>query len=88
MARQLSGPTNPKGGLLNLIRHRAARDWQLYVLLLPLLVYFAVFHYLPMYGVQIAFRQYRFVDGITGSRWVGWKHFEDFTNAYFFGRLL
>ena len=41
-----------------------------------------------MYGVQIAFRQYRFVDGITGSRWVGWKHFEDFTNAYFFGRLL
>ena len=88
MARQLSGPTNPKGGLLNLIRHHAARDWQLYVLLLPLLVYFAVFHYLPMYGVQIAFRQYRFVDGITGSRWVGWKHFEDFTNAYFFGRLL
>ena len=88
MARQLSGPTSPKGGLLNLIRHRAARDWQLYVLLLPLLVYFAVFHYLPMYGVQIAFRQYRFVDGITGSRWVGWKHFEDFTNAYFFGRLL
>ena len=88
MARQLSGPTNPKGGLLNLIRQRAARDWQLYVLLLPLLVYFAVFHYLPMYGVQIAFRQYRFVDGITGSRWVGWKHFQDFTNAYFFGRLL
>ena len=88
MARRLSGTTNPKGGLLNLIRHRAARDWQLYVLLLPLLVYFAVFHYLPMYGVQIAFRQYRFVDGITGSRWVGWKHFEDFTNAYFFGRLL
>ena len=38
MARQLSGPTNPKGGLLNLIRPRAARDWQLYVLLLPLLV--------------------------------------------------
>ena len=88
MARQLSGPTNPKGGLLNLIRHHAARDWQLYVLLLPLLVYFAVFHYLPMYGVQIAFRQYRFVDGITGSRFVGLKHFEDFTSAYFFGRLL
>ena len=88
MARRLSGTTNPKGGLLNLIRHRAARDWQLYVLLLPLLVYFAVFHYLPMYGVQIAFRQYRFVDGITGSRWVGLKHFGDFTNAYFFGRLL
>ncbi len=76
------------GGPLARLRHNLIRDWQIYVLLLPAIVYFIVFHYLPMYGVQIAFRQYRFVDGITGSRWVGWKHFEDFLGAYYFGRLL
>jgi len=80
----LPGRTLP----LTRIITRLSRDWQIYVLLLPALAYFIVFHYLPMYGVQIAFRQYRFVDGITGSRWVGLKHFEDFLGAYYFGRLL
>ena len=45
------------------IRHRLSlalyRDWQLWVLLLPCLVFFVVFHYFPMYGVQIAFRNYK-----------------------------
>jgi putative aldouronate transport system permease protein len=63
-------------------------DWQLYVLLLPALAFIFVFAYLPMYGVQIAFRDYKAVFGITGSKWVGLKNFKDFFNAYYFGRLL
>ena len=63
-------------------------DWQIYLLLLPAVIYFFVYCYLPMYGVQIAFRDYKFAFGITGSKWVGLKNFKDFFGAYYFGRLL
>lgn len=63
-------------------------DWQLYLLLLPALAYFIVFYYYPMFGIQIAFKNYRFVDGIWGSKWVGLQHFRDFMGSYYFGRLL
>ncbi|MCI3926981.1 ABC transporter permease subunit [Paenibacillus sp. TRM 82003] len=46
------------------------------LLLLPCLIYFMVFHYAPLYGVQIAFKDYKFMEGIVGSDWVGFKHFE------------
>ena len=49
--------------------------WQLYVLIAPAVVFFIVFHYFPMYGVQIAFRNYSVKKGIWGSDWVGIKHF-------------
>lgn len=75
-------------GLGRRFTHIIRENWQLYLLLLPALLYFIVFYYYPMYGVQIAFRQYRFVDGITGSKWVGIKHFKDFMSSYYFGRLL
>ena len=63
-------------------------SWQLWVLLAPVLVHFLIFNYLPMYGIQIAFRDYKAVFGITGSQWVGFKNFTDFFNSYYFGRLL
>lgn len=63
------------------------RDWQLYILLLPALAFLIVFCYFPMYGIQIAFRDYKAVFGITGSKWVGLKHFETFFNSYYCGRL-
>lgn len=59
---------------------RIMRNWQLYVLLLPSLVIIATFKYAPMYGIQIAFRNFNFADGVTGSEWVGTKWFD-----YFFG---
>lgn len=78
----------PKGSF----RERAGRsfqnNWQLYVLLLPAIAYIIVFNYLPLYGIQIAFRDYKAVHGILGSKWVGWKNFTDFFNAYYFERLL
>lgn len=63
-------------------------NWQLYVLVLPVVIYFFVFNYLPMYGIQISFRNYKAVQGITGSEWVGLKHFKTFFEAYYFKRLL
>ena len=55
--------------------HRIWRNYELYLFLLPALVYFFIFHYMPMYGVQIAFKDFRPNLGITGSPWVGAKHF-------------
>ncbi len=64
------------------------RNWQLYVLLLPVISYFVIFEYVPMYGVQIAFKNFLANKGIWGSPWVGFQHFERFFNSYFFWRLL
>ena len=64
------------------------RDWQLHLLILIPVIYMLIFDYYPMYGVQIAFRDYRPKTGITGSEWVGWKHFEKFITSYNFRRYL
>ena len=63
-------------------------NWQLYVLILPAIIYFIVFNYMPLYGIQIAFKDFKAVFGISGSKWVGLKHFENFFHAYYFKRLL
>ncbi len=63
---------------LALLRANMKRHWQLYLLILPAIINFAFHHYGPLYGIQIAFREYRPKHGITGSEWVGLKHFIDF----------
>lgn len=62
--------------------------WMLYVFLLPTLIYLLIFNYGPLYGIQIAFKDFYANLGITGSPWVGFKHFNRFFNSYYFGRLL
>lgn len=58
---------------------RLARENKaLYLMILPAFAYIVIFHYWPMYGVQIAFRDFNFVDGIAGSEWVGMKWFDYF----------
>lgn len=64
------------------------KNWQLYILLLPVIVYFLVFHYYPLYGLQIAFKDFVATKGIAGSDWVGLKHFERFFDSYYFWRLI
>ena len=64
------------------IRRRLIRDWQLYIFVLPALIYYIVFHYMPLYGIQIAFKDYKAVLGIQGSEWVGLKHFKEFFGSY------
>lgn len=63
-------------------------QWQLYALCLPALVFLAIFNYAPMYGVQIAFRDYTFAKGITGSDWVGLEYFVRFITAHNFETLV
>ena len=63
-------------------------NWQLYLLLLVPVVYIIIFEYVPMYGVQIAFKEYRPRLGIWGSPWVGLSHFRLFLQSYQFRRVL
>lgn len=67
---------------------RAVHSWQLYVLLAPAVIYTLIFRYWPMYGAQIAFRDYNPVDGFFGSPWVGLQHFERFVSSFQFERLM
>lgn len=64
------------------------QNWQLYLLLIPCIVFFVIFNYLPIYGVQIAFRDYKVAFGISGSQWVGLEHFKTFFEAHYFSRLI
>ncbi len=59
-------------------------NWQLYVMLLPAVIYVLVFIYKPMYGIQIAFRNFKFKGGITGSEWVGLDNFMRLFESYWF----
>lgn len=82
---QLKQATKPKSATL---WRRILSSWQLYVLLLPLILFFIIFQYAPMYGLQIAFKNFRAVDGIWGSPWVGFEHFERFFQSYQFWNTL
>jgi putative aldouronate transport system permease protein len=60
----------------------------IYLMMLPGILYYLVFHYIPMYGATIAFKQFTPAAGIWGSDWVGFKHFQDFFRSYYFIRIL
>lgn len=67
---------------------RIVRNKGLYLLVLPLVIYFAVFYYAPLYGLQIAFKDFKPVLGITGSPFAGMKHLSKFLNSFSFVSLL
>lgn len=64
------------------------RNWVLYVMMVPTLIYFLLYCYFPMFGLVIAFQDYRVGDPFLGGKFVGFKHFTDFFQSYYFGRLL
>lgn len=69
--------------------HRDFREnWVVYLLLLPVVVWYIVFCYLPMFGIVMAFENFKFAKGIFGSPWVGFKNFNKFFSSYYFTRLL
>lgn len=59
-----------------------------YVLALGVLAYYILFHYLPMGGIIIAFKNFSPRRGIWGSAWVGFKYFEEFFGSFYFGRVV
>lgn len=69
--------------LFNLMKYR-----HYYIILIPAIIFFLVFCYYPMYGVIIAFKNFRAIDGILGSKWVGLDNFQNlFNNPGFFSIL-
>ena len=71
---------------------RLARNYKehkvYYWLAVPIIAYYIIFHYLPMFGVVIAFQNYRPAKGLLGSSWVGLKHFKAFFDSIYAGRLI
>ena len=64
------------------------RCMPLYMMILPGFLAMLILHYLPVYGIQLSFKDYRTSKGIWGSEWVGFKHFIRFFNYPYFGRIM
>ena len=73
-----------KRGTIKLMK----KYYQIYLILLPAVVFFFMFHYIPMYGLTMAFRDYRFNLGIFNSPWIGFKYFIAFFNYYNFSEII
>jgi putative aldouronate transport system permease protein len=73
--------------MANLIKD-VAKNKYLYVMLLPVIAFFVIFQYIPMYGALIAFKDYSPRLGIMGSPWAGFEHFETFFGGMYFWRVL
>ena len=64
------------------------KNWWLYVFVLPTIIWYIVFHYVPMGGIVIAFKRYTGVQTIWESRWVGLKWFKSFFNSHYFTTVI
>ena len=71
-----------------LLARHIRRDKFLYMMIIPGLLFFIIFRYVPMYGITIAFKDYRISRGVFGSPWVGWKHFQRFFTSPDFTRVM
>ena len=72
------------------VKDQILRHWQCYIMLIPPLIVLIVYSYVPMFGIIIAFKNYRAVDGILGSPWADpwYRYFANFFGTQEFGRLL
>ncbi|WP_136440958.1 ABC transporter permease [Pacificoceanicola onchidii] len=77
-----------KPGRLQRITEHLRREWQIYAMLLPTVLWMVIFLYKPMYGLQIAFKDYSVFRGIANSPWIGLEHFETLFNNDQFLRAL
>lgn len=80
----ITSKTKPEQGL----KKRIWKRWDLYLMLSLPILWYVIFMYVPMYGVQIAFKRYNPALGILGSPWVGLENFRRFFNSHQFTRLL
>ena len=82
-------PASPKrGGFRQRVRVDFQRNKSLYLMVLPVLAFYIIFHYAPMYGAIIAFKHFSPMRGIFGSPWVGLTNFQEFFQSYYFWRIL
>lgn len=64
------------------------RDYQLWIMIFPAIAVIVIFNYIPMYGIQLAFRDFDFVKGLTGGTWRGLHYIKEFINSYMFSDLM
>lgn len=88
MNKVVKAVTDGRGPITYRIKLDLKRNWQLYLMILPIIMYYLIFKYGPMFGLSIAFMDYKPARGILGSHFVGFKHFENFFTNYYFFRLL
>ncbi len=81
-------PVRTRSRLKTAWRKELKNNYDLYLFVLPAVISIVLFNYLPMYGVQIAFKNFRPVAGISGSEWAGFKWFVRFFNSAQFGSLI
>ena len=60
----------------------------LYFMLIPFILYYIIFNYRPLWGIQMAFKDYSVFKGMSGSPWVGLANFKEFFSSPYFGRVL
>lgn len=70
------------------IKRDMARNWQSYLMIIPALVVIILFHYVPVYGIQLAFKNYYVLNGIAGSPWAGLTHFARFFKSFSFFQVI
>lgn len=70
------------------IKKEFKHNWIMYLMMLPVLIYFVIYEYGPMYGIIVAFKDYNAKEGILGSPWVGFKNFSRLFKSYNFGMML
>jgi putative aldouronate transport system permease protein len=70
------------------LKRDLVRNKYVYLMLLPVVAYYFIFMYVPIYGLQIAFKNFIPTKGIWGSEWVGFKHFVSFYQSYYFWRIV
>lgn len=78
----------PKGTLGQRLADHMNRYWQLWLMALPAIIFIIIFSYVPMYGIQLAFREFDPTKGLTGGEFVGFKYFEQFFNNPQFGQIM
>ncbi len=88
MSKSKSAAINPAMTVKRPLKRRIMDNWQLYAMLLIPVVLTIIYKYIPMYGIQIAFRDYKASKGFTGSEWVGLEWFWRFFSAPTFGRMI
>lgn len=89
--RTLAPPAAEKGvhpGFWKRLGRDLVRNRYIYLMALPALIYYVIYHYWPMYGSIIAFKDFSPTAGILGSPWAGFKYFQQFFSSVYFGRIL
>jgi putative aldouronate transport system permease protein len=83
--------TVPAPTLSERLRRLTREMWKhrwFYFLLIPPMMYYLVFRYIPIYNAQIAFKDFFALKGVEGSPWIGFQHFETFFRSFYFNELI